>query len=202
MTKINLNKILLLIALGLGLATYSLYNWGSRMKEERNTYRSNTHALLADVEHIRIDSAMMASTIQVLNLSMDEYKKYRAEDAATIKKMGVRIKDLEAAGRHDVEVNAPVDAQVKDTTVIRDTVTVIVKAVKMDTPYLKLKGIIEDNHLKGNIHLPVHLHQVFWVEYKYRFLWWRWKVKAIHQTITSDNPYVEIKYTEFIKLKK
>lgn len=172
------------------------------MKEERNTYWSNTHALLADVGHVRIDSAMMASTIQVLNLSLDEYEKYRAEDATTIEKMGVRIKDLEAAGRHDVEVNAPVDAQVKDTTVIRDTVTVIVKAVKMDTPYLKLNGIIENNRLKGNIQLPVHLHQAFWIEYKHRFLWWRWKVKAIHQTITSDNPYVEIKYTEFIKLKK
>ena len=202
MMKINLNKILLLIALGLGVTTYTLYNWGNRMKEERNTYRSNTHALLADVGHVRIDSAMMASTIQVLNLSLDDFEKYRAEDAATIKKMGVRIKDLEAAGKHDVEVNAPVDAQVKDTTVIRDTTTIIVKAVKMDTPYLKLSGIIEDNHLKGNIHLPVHLHQAFWVEYKHRFLWWRWKVKAIHQTILSDNPYVEIKYTELINLKK
>lgn len=202
MTKINLNKILLLLALGLGVATYTLYNWGSRMKEERDTYQSNTHALLADARHVRIDSAMMASTIQVLNLSVDEYKKYRMEDAATIKKMGIRINDLEAAGRHDVEVNAPVDATVKDTTVIRDTVKVIVKAVKMETPYIKLIGIIEGNHLKGNIHLPVHLHQAFWVEYKHRFLWWRWKVKAIHQTISSDNPYVEIKYTEFINLKK
>lgn len=199
--KISFNKILLLIALGLGVATYSLYNWGSRMKEEIDTYQSNTQALLADVTQVRIDSAMMTSTIQVLNLSLDEYEKYRVEDAATIKKMGVRIKDLEAAGRHDVEINAPVDAMVKDTTVIRDTVKVIVKAVKMDTPYIKLDGIIEDNHLKGNIHLPVHLHQAFWVEYKHRFLWWRWRVKAIHQTISSDNPYVEIKYTEFINLK-
>lgn len=201
MTKINLNKSLFLFALGLGLATYSLYNWGSRMKEERNTYRSNTHALLADVEHIRIDSAMMASTIQVLNLSVDEYKKYRAEDAATIKKMGVHIKDLEAAGRHDIEVYAPIDAPVKDSVVIRDTVKIIVKAVKMDTPHIKLNGIIENNHLKGHIHLPVRLHQAFWIEYKHRFLWWRWKVKALHQTISSDNPYVEVKYTEFINLK-
>lgn len=171
------------------------------MKKERDTYQSNTHALLADARHVRIDSAMMASTIQVLNLSVDEYKKYRVEDAATIKKMGIHIKELEAAGRHDVEVNAPVDAIVKDTTVTRDTVKVIVKAVKMDTPYVKLNGIIEDNHLKGNIYLPVHLHQAFWVEYKHRFLWWRWKVKAIHQTISSDNPYVVIKYTELINLK-
>lgn len=200
--KINLNKVLLLLALGLGVATYTLYNWGSRMKEERDTYQSNTRALLADVTQVRIDSAMMASTVQVLRLSLDEYKKYRAEDAATIKKLGVRIRDLEAVGRHDVEINVPIDVPVKDTAVIKDTVKVIVKTVKTDTPYIKLNGIIEDNHLKGNIHLPVHLHQTFWVEYKHRFLWWRWKVKAIHQTISSDNPYVEIKYTEFINLKK
>lgn len=199
--NLSFNKLLILLALILGVVTYSLYNWGSRMKEERNTYRSNTRALLADVKHVRIDSAMMASTIQVLNLSLDEYKKYRAEDAAIIKKMGVCIKNLEAAGRHDIEVNAPIDAPVKDSVVIRDTMKIVVKAVKMDTPHIKLNGIIEDNHLKGNIHLPVHLHQAFWIEYKHRFLWWRWKVKAIHQTITSDNPYVEIKYTEFINLK-
>ena len=199
--KISLNKILLLLALGLGVTAYSLYDWGSRMKEERDTYQSNTRALLADVECVRIDSAMMASTIQVLNLSVEEYEKYRAGDAATIKKMGVRIKDLEAVGRHDVEINVPVDAPVKDSVVIRDTVKVIVKAVKMETPYIQLNGIIEDNHLKGNIHLPVHLHQTFWIEYRHRFLWWRWRVKAIHQTISSDNPYVEIKYTEFINLK-
>ncbi|MFV0323510.1 MAG: DUF6549 family protein [Bacteroides xylanisolvens] len=200
--KINLNKVLLLLALGLGVATYTLYNWGSRMKEERDTYQSNTRALLADVTQVRIDSAMMASTVQVLSLSLDEYKKYRAEDAATIKKLGVRIKDLKTVGRHDVEINVPIDVPVKDTAVIKDTVKIIVKTVKMDTPYIKLNGIIEDNHLKGNIHLPVHLHQVFGVEYKHRFLWWRWKVKAIHQTISSDNPYVEIKYTEFINLRK
>lgn len=199
--KISFNKILLLLALGLGGTTYTLYNWGSRMREERNIYQSNTQALLRDAECVRIDSAMMASTIQVLNLSLEDYQKYRVKDAATIEKMRVRIKDLEATGRHDIEVNAPVDAPVRDSVVIRDTVKIMVKVVKMDTPYIKMNGIIENNHLKGNIHLPVHLHQAFWVEYKHRFLWWRWRVKAVHQTISSDNPYVEIKYTEFINLK-
>jgi hypothetical protein len=28
----------------------------------------------------------------------------------------------------------------------------------------------------------------YWLEN--RFLWWRWGVKAIHQTISSDNPHV------------
>ena len=69
-----------------------------------------------------------------------------------------------------------------------------------NTPYLKVNGIIENNQLIRNIHLPVSLHQAVWIEPKHRFLWWRWGVKALHQTISSDNPYVEIKYSEMIEI--
>lgn len=196
------DKILLLLLLAAAGAAYLLYGWGNRMKEERNTYRGNTEALLADVTQVRVDSSMMASTIQVLNLSLEEYKKYRREDAELIKKLGIRVKDLQAAATHGIEVDAPIDAAVRDSAIICDTVKIIVKAVKMETPYIRMDAVIEDNRLKGEIHLPVHLRQAFWVEYRRRFLWWRWKVKAIRQTITSDNPYVEIKYTEFINVKK
>ena len=42
-----------------------------------------------------------------------------------------------------------------------------------------------------------YIHQAVWVEYKG---WWLWKrIKAIRQTISSDNPHVEIKYSEYIK---
>ena len=33
---------------------------------------------------------------------MDEYKEYRAEDAETIRRFGVKIKKLEAAARHKI----------------------------------------------------------------------------------------------------
>jgi hypothetical protein len=72
----------------------------------------------------------------------------------------------------------------------------------MDTPYLQLSGTIEDNRLSGKIHLPVTLQQAVWIEHKYRFLWWRWGTKAVHQTVSSDNPYVEIKYSEVIEIRK
>jgi hypothetical protein len=67
---------------------------------------------------------------------------------------------------------------------------------------LQITGLIENNHLTGNIHLPVNLHQAVWVEPKHKFLWWRWGTKAIHQTIASDNPHVEIKYSEVIEIQK
>lgn len=169
--------------------------------KEKERYRINTDALLSDIQQIQIDSAMMASTVKVLQLSLEEYEHYRTVDAAIIKKMGVKIKSLEAAARHDIEINAPIEAEVKDSVVFKDTIPVFIRDVTMDTPYMKLDGIIEDNRLIGEIHLPVHLHQAVWIEYKHHFLWWRWKIKAVYQTISSDNPYVEIKYSEFINLK-
>ena len=70
----------------------------------------------------------------------------------------------------------------------------------VEGPLLQLTGLIENKRLKGDIKVPVTLNQAVWVEYKG---WWFWKrVKAIHQSISSDNPYVEIRYSEYIKIDK
>lgn len=181
--------------------TISLLRSRQRLIEEKDSYKSNTEALMSEVRRIQADSSTMALDIKTLTMSLDEYKRFRAEDEEKIKKLGIRIKDLEATAKHNVEVDAPIDAEIKDSVMIRDTVPVFLKAVRMDTPYLKINGIIENDRLTGEINLPVTLNQAFWIEYKHKFLWWRWKVKAIHQTISSDNPYVEIKYSEYIKIK-
>lgn len=181
--------------------TISLLRSRQRLIEERDSYKSNTEALMSEVRRIQADSSTMALDIKTLTMSLDEYKRFRAEDEEKIKKLGIRIKDLEAAAKHNVEVDAPIDAEIKDSVIIKDTIPVFIKAVRMDTPYLKINGIIENDRLTGKINLPVTLNQAFWIEYKHKFLWWRWKVKAIHQTISSDNPYVKIKYSEYIKIK-
>ena len=196
-----MNKYSFLIIAVLSGITSSLLSSRPRLIEEKDSYKSNTEALMSEVRRIQADSSTMALDIKTLTMSLDEYKRFRAEDEEKIKKLGIRIKDLEATAKHNVEVDAPIDAEIKDSVMIRDTVPVFLKAVKMDTPYLKINGIIENDRLTGKINLPVTLNQAFWIEYKHKFLWWRWKVKAIHQTISSDNPYVEIKYSEYIKIK-
>ncbi len=196
-----MNKYSFLIIAVLSGITISLLRSRQRLIEEKDSYKSNTEALMSEVRRIQADSSTMALDIKTLTMSLDEYKRFRAEDEEKIKKLGIRIKDLEATAKHNVEVDAPIDAEIKDSVMIRDTVPVFLKTVRMDTPYLKINGIIENDRLTGKINLPVTLNQAFWIEYKHKFLWWRWKVKAIHQTISSDNPYVEIKYSEYIKIK-
>lgn len=196
-----MNKYLIFAITVLLLTCGLLLKSRQKLIGERDRYKSNTEALMSEIQRIQVDSSTMALDIKSLTMSLDEFKRFRAEDEEKIRKMGVRIKDLEAVAKHNVEVNAPIDAEIKDSVVIRDTIPVFLKAVKMDTPYLKINGTIENDRLTGKINLPVTLNQAFWIEYKHRFLWWRWKVKAIHQTVSSDNPYVEIKYSEYIKIK-
>lgn len=198
MSKV-LSKYLLVAVLLLSGIVYIQYRRNVHLANERDRYQANNTALLSEVRRMRIDSTTLAVDVEGLRLTVDEYKRFRAQDAQTIKKLGVKIKNLEAVAKHQLEVEGPIDAVVKDTIFIRDTVPLLRQKVEMITPHIQLTGMIEDNRLKGQIRVPVTLNQAIWVEYKG---WWFWKrVKAIHQIISSNNPYVEIQYSEYIKIK-
>lgn len=199
MSKV-LSKYLLVAVLLLSGIVYIQYRRNVHLANERDRYQANNTALLSEVRRMRIDSTTLAVDTKGLRLTVEEYKRFRAQDAETIKKLGVKIKNLEAAAKHQLEVEGPIDAVVKDTVFIRDTVPLLRQKVEMITPHIQLTGMIEDSRLKGQIRVPVTLNQAIWVEYKG---WWFWKrVKAIHQSISSDNPYVDIKYTEYIQMQK
>lgn len=199
MSKV-LSKYLLVAVLLLSGIVYIQYRRNVHLANERDRYQANNTALLSEVRRMRIDSTTLAVDTKGLRLTVEEYKRFRAQDAETIKKLGVKIKNLEAAAKHQLEVEGPIDAVVKDTVFIRDTVPLLRQKVEMITPHIQLTGMIEDSRLKGQIRVPVTLNQAIWVEYKG---WWFWKrVKAIHQSISSDNPYVDIKYTEYFQIQK
>lgn len=199
MSKV-LSKYLIVAVLLLSGIVYIQYRRNVHLANERDRYQANNTALLSEVRRMRVDSTTLAVDTKGLRLTVEEYKRFRAQDAETIKKLGVRIKNLEAAAKHQLEVEGPIDAVVKDTVFIRDTVPLLRQKVEMITPHIQLTGMIEDSRLKGQIRVPVTLNQAIWVEYKG---WWFWKrVKAIHQSISSDNPYVDIKYTEYIQMQK
>lgn len=199
MSKV-LSKYLIVAVLLLSGIVYIQYRRNVHLANERDRYQANNTALLSEVRRMRIDSTTLAVDVEGLRLTVDEYKRFRAQDAQTIKKLGVKIKNLEAAAKHQLEVGGPIDAVVKDTVIIRDTVPLLRQKVEMITPHIQLNGMIENNRLQGQIRIPVTLNQAIWMEYKG---WWFWKrVKAIHQSISSDNPYVDIKYTDYIQIQK
>lgn len=195
-----MRKISVVVFLLLVVAVCFLWHRNVRLRGERDRYRSNTEALMSDMKRMQVDSATAAVDVKGLRLSVEEYKRLRAEDAAKIKAMGVKIRNLQAAARHQIEVSGPINATVRDTVIIRDTVPVVRQKVEMITPHIQLSGLIEDGRLKGEIRIPVTLQQAVWIEYKRRWIFWK-RVKAVHQTLSSDNPYVQIEYSEYIAIQ-
>ncbi len=157
--------------------------------------------MLSEMEQWQVDSTTMATNVQSLRLSVSEMERYRAEDIAKIEAMGIKISTLEAAAKHSIEVAAEIEAPLRDTIILRDTVPIAVKSIEMITPHLSMNGIIEDAHFSGSINLPVTLQQAVWIEYKRKCLFWK-RVVGVHQTITSDNPHVQVKYSEYINIER
>lgn len=194
------NVLLIAVAvLAVALTVFILRS--NRLSRERDRYRGNTVSLIEQMQRLQADSAAMSVDVRALRLTVEEFKEYRKEDAEKIKKMGIKIKNLEAAAQHRLQVDAPLRAEVKDTVIVRDTVMVEAQSLNMDTPYVKMEGLIEGGEFTGNVQIPVTLRQTIWVEYKRYWLFWR-RPKAVHQTITSDNPHVKISYSEYIQLQK
>ena len=59
-------------------------------------------------------------------------------------------------------------------------VPVVQQKVEMVSPHTQLDAVIDNDSLNGNIKLPV----------------------TFQQSISSDNPYVDIKYSEYIQIDK
>lgn len=194
-----MRKVSVVAFIVLGAAVCLLWHRNVRLREERDRYRSNTEALMSDMKRMQVDSATVAVDVKGLRLSVEEYKRLRTEDAAKIKAMGVKIRNLQVAAKHEIEVSGPINAAVRDTVIIRDTVPIVRQKVEMLTPHIQLTGLIEDGRLKGEIRVPVTLQQAVWIEYKRRWIFWK-RVKAVHQTISSNNPYVQIEYSEYIAI--
>lgn len=197
----RISKYLLIALFLLCGVVYVQHKRTVHLTEERDRYQQNSNALLSEVRRMQLDSTTMALDVHGLKLTVDEYRKFRAEDAEKIRQMGVKLKNLEATARHEVSVDAPINAVVRDTVIIRDSSQVRAQRVEMRTPYIQMSGLIENNILQGHIHVPVTLRQAIWIEYKRKWIFWK-KVKAVHQTISRDNPYVEVKYSEYINILK
>ena len=97
-----MNKYSFLIIAVLSGITISLLRSRQRLIEEKDSYKSNTEALMSEVRRIQADSSTMALDIKTLTMSLDEYKRFRAEDEEKIKKLQILAKGLAAADMHEL----------------------------------------------------------------------------------------------------
>lgn len=178
-----------------------------RLTEERDRYRSNTEILLQDVRTYQTKDSLNAAKVGNLELSLAEYKKYRADDLALIKTLQTKNRDLERVTTTQMETINELRATVRDSVVYLpgDTVTTILRCVDIVEPWFELHGCATpDGQFTGTHINRDRLLIVETVQYK-RWLGFLWKTKKIKNReidVVSKNPATKILGVEFVTIEK
>ena len=178
-----------------------------RLTEERDRYRSNTEILLQDVKTYQTKDSLNAIKVGNLELTLAEYKKYRADDLALIKTLQAKNRDLERVTTTQMETINELRATVRDSVVYLpgDTVTTVLRCVDIVEPWFELHGCATpDGQFTGTHINRDSLLIVETVQYK-RWLGFLWKTKKIKNReidVVSKNPATKILGVEFVTIEK
>lgn len=178
-----------------------------RLTEERDRYRSNTEILLQDVKTYQTKDSLNAIKVGNLELSLAEYKKYRADDLALIKTLQAKNRDLERITTTQMETINELRATVRDSVVYLpgDTVTTILRCVDIVEPWFELHGCATpDGQFTGTHINRDSLLIAETVQYKrfWGFLWKTKKIKNREIDVVSKNPSTRILGVEFVTIEK
>lgn len=177
-----------------------------RLTAERDKYRNNTETLLQDVRTYQTKDSLNAAKVGNLMLKASEYEKYRADDAALIKSLQTKNRDLQRVTTAQMETINELRANVRDSIVYLpgDTVTTVLRCIEYSDKWVDFDGCIINNTFSGKIITRDSLLITESVQYK-RWLGFLWKTKRIKNRefdIVSKNPNSKITGFEVITIEK
>lgn len=174
-----------------------------RLTAERDRYAGNTAALMSDVERYRVRDSLNAARVQSLELTVKEYERFRADDAALIKQLKQRNRDLATINKTQSQTIIDLRAVPRDTIVlVRDSIRVPAVAVHCGDSWYDFDGILTADTFTGTIINRDSLILAETVKYK-RFLWWKThRVQDRQLDVLSKNPHTRIEDVEYIIIEK
>lgn len=174
------------------------------LKQERNRYERNTESLLLDVEQYKTRDSLNAAKVGALELTIQEYERFRAADAQLIKTLQTKNRDLTAVTTMQSQTIMKLSAVPRDTVIIRDSVAISAVAVHIGDAWYDFDGILADQEFTGTLAVRDSLLVAETVQYK-RFLGFLWKTKRIKNKqidVVSKNPHTTIMGIERIEIEK
>lgn len=175
-----------------------------RIKSERNRYERNTESLLLNVEQYKIRDSLHAARVQSLELTVKEFERFRADDAALIKELKQRNRDLAAVNKTQSQTIIDLRAIPRDTVVVRDSVKVPAVAVHCGDAWFDFDGLLTEKEFTGTLVNRDSLVIAESVKYK-RFLGFLWKTRKVENRqldVVSKNPHTKIMGIEHVIIEK
>lgn len=179
----------------------------SSVRHYRDEYRreaKNVEVLMNDVQRWRTSDSLSAARVQALSLTVEEFRRFRSEDAAAVKELTRKNAELAEVVKAQTRTIIDLRAVPADTVIIRDSVPVPATVVHCGDRWFDFDGILASGEFAGRLAVRDSIICVETVEYR-RFLGFLWKTNNIRSrdvTVSSKNPHTEIIGADFITIEK
>lgn len=182
----------------LGGVSY-LFEQNRKLKAENERQSGNVSTLMDTMKHYKVaikrgDSIEMvnSASLSALNLTIDEFKKYRADDAKLIKELGIKNKYLESIAKMATETKDTISAEKwKPSTTLPD-------CLEYSDKWATITACFKDSTVmyatRDSLAMVIHRMP------KYRFLWFRWGTARYRVEVVNFNPKSEIGYSEIVRV--
>ena len=180
------------------------FNRTKKLTDERDRYKNNTEVLMGDVEQYKVRDSLNVARVQSLELTLDEFKRFRAEDAALIKQLKTKNRDLQSVVTSQSQSIYELSAIPKDTVIVHDSVRIDALLLHCGDEWFDFDGILSNGKLEGNMITRDSLLLAETVKYK-RFLGFLWKTNKIQNRmidVISKNPHTLIQDVELITIEE
>ena len=178
-----------------------------KVKADRDVQRKNVETLFTSVESYKVQDSLQAATIGDLQLTLKQYKQFRAEDAQLISSLKVDNKRLQGV------VTTQTESYYQHTAILRDSVKmlitrkpdsikipIIVKTANFADEWHRLNIVIDGDSLNYRLRTKESLIITNHIVPK-KFLWFKFGCKEVRTDVVSKNPYVENIDVESITIK-
>lgn len=188
--------VIILLTIGLTLCV----RYAGRQRSEKLRLETNQGALLSENIFYKTKDGKEAASVQALTLRCNEYERLMARDAAQIRSLNIKVKNLESVAHAGTSTELKVTAPIRDTIILHNNIREMMRSFNWADTWVSIKGLINADSVACTVNSCDTLTQVVH-SIPRKFLFFRWGTKAVRQEIVSSNPHTSLTYTEYIKLQ-
>ena len=171
-----------------------LFFANAKLKSENEILQTNVGTLLTGAEQYKVKDSLQVATIANLELSISEYRRYKAEDKKLLESLKIDNKRLKGI------INTQTESFYEQTTLLRDSVKMLLSPDSVEIPvniktarfadqWHSLNVTIQGDSLNYKLRTKESLLITNHVVPK-RFLFFKFGCREVRTEVVSKNPYV------------
>lgn len=172
------------------------------LKERAEKAERNTETLLSEVKTYKVRDSLTAIKVESLELTIREFERFRSEDAALIKELQSKNRELKSINKTQSETIIKLQANGRDTIVIIDSIPVPALTFHCGDKWFDFDGLLVDKQMTGKLENRDSILIAESVRYK-RFLWFKTnRIKSREVNAVSLNPHTKLLGIEHVLIER